>query len=157
MSVNSSGFRRKMKLAREDFARVVPMIVEDAATYLLLQLVEDVLNGETGTNYPKSYPNTIQSGATGFVGVITSNLRRSIDFRKENEYRAFITNVRSGLAPYHDDVIEWSKKRYGKDFYEITVQLYGKQVVTEIEKAFRRMLRSWSGGRSFQYSNQFPG
>lgn len=157
MGVNSSGFRNKMKLARRDFARVGPMIVEDAATYLLLQLVEDVLNGETGTNYPKSYPSGISPGATGFVGVVTSNLRRSMDIRKLNEYKARITNVRAGLAPYHNDVIEWSKKRYGKDFYEITVELYGKQVITEVFKALRRMIRSWENGQPFQYSNQFPG
>ena len=157
MPVDSSGFKKKMKLARSNFDKVGPMIIEDAATYLLLQLVEDVLNGETGTNYPKSYPSTISQGATGFVGVITSNLRRSMDFRKLDKYTAYITNVRSGLAPYHNDVIEWSKNRYGKDFYEITVQLYGKQVIDEIAKALTRMLKSWNDGREFQYTNQFPG
>ncbi len=146
-----------MKLARESFDDVVPKLLEDAGAYLNAKLVTEVLNGATGTTYPKPYPQAVADGATGFVGVITSNLRRSMGVEKLDEFVVRVGQVNAALAPYMEDVLSWSKQKYGLNFYEIAVTLYGPVVTQELVRVLVAIAKATNEGRRAVYSNQFPG
>lgn len=90
-----------------------------------------------------------------YVGVISGNLRRSqvIDFGEyTSEMRPNFT-----IAPYAGYVANWAFHKYGRDYYKILVDLYGKFVVQKIEKEFNRMIDLLNEGKRYKYKNPFPG
>lgn len=157
MPVDQSGFDRKMKLQQQAFDKAGPKIVEDAGTYLSAKLVQEILNGASGPNYPKPYPAGISEGATGFVGVITSNLRRSIGVERMNEFEVRIRQINETLAPYHDEMVNWSQAKYGKNFYEIAVELYGPAIAKTILATLTRIVKDAGSLKRLSYQNPFPG
>lgn len=146
-----------MRFAQQAFDKDAPKLIEDAAQYLSARLVEEVLNGQSGRTYPKGYPPSITPGSTGFVGVVTSNLRRSIGDEKVDKFTAQIRQINSTLAPYHDDILNWSEQKYGKNFYRIAVELYGPGVAREIEAFLRRLMKDVDNLNRTAYRNPFPG
>jgi hypothetical protein len=156
MGVNSSGADKKFQIAQSEFARVMPLFIRDAAQWVALKLKDEIINGEGGTDYPKSYPGSISPGSEGFVGIISSNLRNSILPQRKDPYTWVIRQVAEAVAPYHDHVVQWSKDKYGKDFYEITLILYGPKVIRELGKVLIKYERAIEQKRRFTYSNPFP-
>ena len=154
---NTSGFDKKMRLARTTVQKQLPFLIQDAAAYTLGKLVQEVLNGQSGTDYPKQYPTAVAEGATGFVGVVTSNLRRSIQMQQNGDYEIQIRQVFQALAPYHDEMITWSVERYGMSFYSIAVQLYGEFVGARMVTWMLRVINGVDEGREIGYRNPFPG
>lgn len=157
MPVDKSRFEAKMKLARQAFDTNGPKLLEDAGSYLTAKLVQEILNGASGTDYPKPYPSGISEGASGFVGVITSNLRRSIGAEKVSQFEIRVQQINETLAPYHDEMINWSAQKYGKNFYEIAVQLYGPAIAKEIIAFAARIMKEADNLKKFSYKNPFPG
>ena len=154
MAVDTSGARRK--LARASFDNVLPKLVEDAGAYISGKLVQEVLNGASGTSYPKPYPTSVADGEKGFVGVITSNLRRSIGVTKIDQFTTFVSQINEALAPYHGDMIAFSQRKYGMNFYQIAVTLYGPLIAKEITETLIRIARDIDAGKESGYSNPFP-
>lgn len=153
--VDISGFQKKIKLAQKKVDEDLPKLIKDTATYVLAKLVDEILNGASGTNYPKAYPGSISQGGKGFVGVITSNLRRSIGIDPINKYEVIIRQNVSSLAPYHDDIIKWSENKYGKNFYEITIAIHGANVQRKIFETLDKLIDDVDKGRKGTYSNPF--
>lgn len=153
--VDVSGFKKKMKLARNMTDDILPMLIEDAATFMLTKLVDEVMNGMSGSTYPKLYPASVSKNQTGFIGVITSNLRRSIGITKVSEYEIIIKQSMPSLAPYHPKMIEWSADRYGMNFYEISIKLYSLFIRKKILKKLDKLIEDIDAGKKSIYSNPF--
>ena len=136
-------------------------IHRDAAIFLQRKLVDDVLDGPGGNVYPKTgYPSGIQGGASGFVGVVSGNLKSSIQAEPESGYASRVgVNPAMGavgdVKGYAQHVAEWSRRKYGKDFSGIAVELYGGYVLQQIEKEAGRMVREVIRGRKYEYRNPF--
>lgn len=136
-------------------SRVLKPLVQDAATFITQELVEKILNGETGLNYPKTYPGSVREGASGFVGVVTSNLRRSIGIQNESELVVIVRQIDSQIAPYHDRILEWSREKYGLSFYQIAIRLYGAEVAQTIVRVIVSAVRQIGRGQFPRYVNKF--
>lgn len=156
MAVNDEGARRKIEAARKLADVQLAQFVEDAASYTQAKLVDSVMNGASGTSYPKAYPGSITPGVGGYIGVVTSNLRRSIGQVRLNKHLIIIKQVSDQLAPHHDKMILWSTRRYGINFYDITAQLYRGKVGIELFRVLRAMLKQITEGKAANYKNPFP-
>lgn len=156
MPVNKKGFDKKIKLIKQFSKKGLPQIVQDAGTYLNSKLVGEILNGMPGDDYPKSYPAGAVAGSTGFVGVVTSNLRRSISVDQESEYVVNIRQIYAQLAPYHKYVAGWTSEKYSMNFYDIAVKLYGPKVTLELFQYIKQAHKRLSNGQSPSYNNPFP-
>lgn len=156
MVVDLKGFRKKMASAG-GLQPLTRKLVQDGASYLQAKVVDDVLNGDTGAEYPKTYPASVSLGATGFVGVVSGNLKRSIEVVDKNTFALIISDP--GAAPvavYNVVINEWAKERYGMGYFEITAELYGDLVEKILAKEIIKFARSISTGRSYRYRNPFP-
>lgn len=156
MAVDLKGFREKMASAG-GLQILTRNLVQDGASYLQAKIADEVLNGETGTEYPKNYPASVSQGATGFVGVVSGNLRRSIEVIDKRTFALIISDP--GAAPvavYNVVINEWAKERYGMGYFEITAELYGDLVEKILAKEVLRFARSINTGRRYQYRNPFP-
>lgn len=157
MPVDTDGFDKKMKALR-NFRSTFPKFVQDAASYLNAKLVGSILNGAPGEQYPKPYPAGITDNVGGYVGIQTSNLRRSIGIELEdNGMVARIGQVNEALAPYHKYVVDWSAAKYGKNFYQIAIQLYGPKVAKEMFDFLKAFADAADKGQTVVYRNRFPG
>lgn len=146
-----------MDLAGKAFDEHFPKLIDDAGAYMVSRLSTEVLNGVQGENYPKPYPGGITEGATGFVGTITSNLRRSMGKETVEKFEVRISQINNTMAVYHDDIITWSKEKYGKNFYEIAVELYGPAIAKEMLVFSQRIMKEADNLKKFTYKNPFPG
>lgn len=155
--IDISGFKRKVELLQRQVDADLPKLIEDVSTYVLAKLTNEILNGASGNNYPKAYPGGIAQGATGFVGVVTSNLRRSMGIDPINKYETIIRQLSPSLAPYHEDIIRWSENKYGKNFYEIVIQLYGANIQKKIIETIDKMIADIDNGNKPIYRNPFGG
>jgi hypothetical protein len=156
MPVDLTGFRRKMNAAGGLLSVVKPLL-QDAGQYMEARIADDVLNGEDGKEYPKNYPASVSQGATGFVGVVSGNLKRSIQTREKGYTVLILSDARAApVATYNIVIDNWAREKYGMGIFEISIELYGGV----IEKAFRDTLtdfaRAASAGKRFNYSNPFP-
>jgi len=137
----------------------------DAAIYIQGRLVESILAGETGTNYPKSYPSSITEGVGGYVGVVSGQLRQSIQQKSTGKYssRIFVdpTAAAIGAGPnskyqtYAEFIADWSQEKYGRNFMQIAVELYGEYVTERISFEMNRLIKSLNSGTPYFYKNPF--
>ncbi|NRA52143.1 MAG: hypothetical protein HRU12_23690 [Phaeodactylibacter sp.] len=156
MALNSSGFDRKIQ-ALSRAPEIAGKLARDGALYIQHVMIEEVLNGPAGKDYPKTgYPASVAPGASGFVGVNSGNLRRSVQVKhKKDESIVFINQGGSGVD-YANYIAKWSEQQYGQDFISITVFLYSAFLFAVQEKEFRRFLNTVSVGLPYQYRNPFP-
>ena len=155
MSVDFTGFNKKINALRRMANSALPSFIEDAGVFLLVKLVDEIINGTPGEAYPKNYPSGVSSGAAGFVGVVSGNLRRSIQLEPDGPLAVEIKQTLKDLAPYHDFVINFSKERYGKNFYEITVEIYGPVVAQKLVQVASRLSSQIDSRGEFVYRNPF--
>lgn len=162
-----SGFDRKVRLTQERFDKLLSFLVRDAAVFLQDRLKSEILNGETGTDYPKSYPSSISKGASGFVGVVSGQLRNAIDIDiseiSKHESRVFLNGSlaaigvsSSGYSNYGEIMAVWAKHKYGSDYFEITIILYGQFVNEKFIEAIKEFFRQINAGIAPTYKNPFP-
>lgn len=131
-------------------------LVRDAATYLTDKVVDEVISGPEGGDYPKvGYASGISPGEKGFIGVDSGGLRRSIQLRKDNDLKwdIFSENV---VANYNKYVDSWAKEKYGKGFFDITLELYSQGVLNLFSQELARFVRAVTNNQVYQYRNPFP-
>lgn len=153
---DSKRFKQKMALAKNAARVIFPELVKDSAAYVNAKLVGAILNGASGSDYPKPRPAGIGADG-GYVGVVTSNLRRSIGINRVSEFVYVVRQVNAALAPYHDQVVNWSEQQYGLNFYDITRQLYGPKVANEIFNVLSGIAQDIDNLKKPSYRNPFPG
>lgn len=153
------------RMNREILTGLLYHLIEDAAAYMHNKVVNEVLNGQPGESYPKSYPGSITPGAKGFVGVVTGNLKRAIQTRKVSQLQSnvildgsasYISVTSSGYNNYGEIVAKWAEKKYGFNYFDIAVRLYGPLVQSIITETLKRFVRAVTDGVRFQYKNPFP-
>jgi len=156
MPVNLSGFRRKMDAAGR-LAPVARALLQDAGQYMQARIVDDVLNGEAGNSYPKSYPASVTQGASGFVGVVSGNLKRSIKTQEKGQVMLIFTDSGSSpVATYNIVIDNWAREKYGMGYFEIAVELYAGVIEKAFFKVIRDFARSANTGKRYNYTNPFP-
>ena len=165
--VNNTGFVNKVRLMNERFDKLLSFLVRDAAVFLQDKLKSEVLNGETGDKYPKNYPSSVSKGATGFVGVVSGQLRNAIDIdiTQISQHESFVflngsiaaIGVNSGsYSNYGEIMAVWSKYKYGQDYFEITISLYGQYVNQMFIDTIKDFFAQVNRGVSPTYKNPFP-
>ena len=160
ITVNRTGLDRKIQLMQERFEKLLTFLVRDAASFLTEKLKSEILNGETGTNYPKSYPSSISQGESGFVGVVSGQLRNAIDIDPQiivkPEALVFLNESLGAVGTYGRDIADWTKRKYGQDYFEITMSLYGTFVNEMFIDAIKEFFRQVNAGQNPIYKNPFP-
>ena len=167
VTVNRSQLDRKLLLIQERFDKLLSFLVRDAAVFLQERLVAEVLNGEDGDKYPKSYPSSISKGAKGFVGQNSGFLKDAIDVNLDDiakhESSVFLNaslspiGVNSGsYTNYGEIVAVWAKHKYGENYFEITISLYGTFVNEKFIESIKEFFRQVNSGANPTYKNPFP-
>lgn len=159
VTVNRTGLDKKVQLMQERFSKILSFLVRDAATFLQEKLKDEILNGEPGENYPKSYPSTISQGESGYVGYISGNLRNAIeiDVSEIAKHEAFVYLDESiaNVGDYGRWIADWASRKYGQDYFEITLTLYGQFVNTKFIETINAFFRQVNRGVSPTYQNPF--
>ena len=111
-------------------------IHRDAIAYLQEKMVDRVIAGQ-------------------YVGVISGMLRRS----QEVTFGRWESVLKPDyqIAPYAGYVAAWAEGKYGKDYYRITLDLFGKETMNRITGEHARMIRTLNQNRKYIYQNPFPG
>jgi hypothetical protein len=156
-----TNFNKKFNELNDGFRNLLAFLVRDAAVFIQGKLKNEILNGEAGMNYPKTYPSSISEGETGFVGVVSGNLRNSIelDFSElQSKLVAvvFMDSSFGAIGDYGEKIIRWTTEKYGANFFEITFQLYGNFVGEKIAEAVTDFFRQVENGQTPKYKNPFP-
>lgn len=145
-----------MSRMRGDMKQLLRNLIRDAAAYLSGKIVDEVINGPAGLEYPKSgYASGISLGESGFVGVGIGKLKDSIESKKEGdlEWRIFTENI---VAPYNQYVDNWAKEKYGRGFFDIALELYSKGILKLFTGELARFVRAVSDDKIYNYRNPFP-
>lgn len=167
MAIIDRFFSKKMNRLRAQFLDLATKMHQDAAIYLQSKITEEILNGPPGSDYPKTgYPAGVSAGASGFVGVVSGNLRRSIQPQPVDPFRSHVgidggaaaIGVSSpGYRNYAEIVAKWSKEKYGMNYFEITASIHGEFIKEKMREEIRRLLKAISKNQPYRYSNPFPG
>lgn len=156
MPIDLSGFRKKIDAAG-GINTVVKNLLQDAGQYMEARIADDVLNGDSGKDYPKSYPVNVSKGSKGFVGVVSGNLKRSIQTRETgNIILVFSDSSAAPVAGYNIYINEWAKDRYGMGYFEIAVELYSGVIEKALIETLTEFARSVGAGKAYRYQNPFP-
>lgn len=144
-SFNGKGARCKIKgLASTDsFFRNAN---KDASSYFESVLKNRILDGpQTGGAYGSGFYVRAQAG----------KLLGSHKTVKANEY---VSGVIQNLseASYRPYVQAWSRRKYGKDFYKIAVDLYAEKAIEKLGDEFKRMMKRVKDCERYSYRNQLP-
>ena len=130
----TDGFLRKVRALHSGVAFFEHAHL-DAAARLQEHMVDDVLTNQ-------------------YVGVISGNLRRSQEVAPSSRFSSLLfTDI--VVAPYALFVLRWSRRKYGKDFIRITLDLYLARTLDLMEKEFNRMVGEIRQGRIYKYQNPF--
>lgn len=167
VTVNRSQLDRKLLLIQERFDKLLSFLVRDAAVFLQEKVKDEVLNGETGTDYPKSYPGSISKGAKGFVGVVSGQLRNAIDIDvteiSKHESSVFLNGSlaaigvnSAGYSNYGEIMAVWAKHKYGENYFEIAISLYGTFVNEKFIESIKEFFRQVNANQNPTYKNPFP-
>ena len=160
-NINSKGFEEKVNKLRKLLPDTGEKLIQDATVFLQEKLVDEILNGPAGKNYPKSgYPTNVSRGESGYVGVNSGNLRRSIDTEIKILAGSLVGQVfvNAGLSPVGDyavPVAGWSSAKYGANYMEIAEELWSEFVLDKAGKELARLVRSVSQRKSYRYRNPF--
>lgn len=135
LRLNRAGYDKKRKalLSTIEFFDNAP---KDGATYFQEAVVSGVINGQ-------------------YVGVISGNLKRSIEVFITSRFSAAVVSD-IGIAPYTMEVRERTYRKYGEDFYQITLRVYGDDAYKGLLKEWRRMMTIVARGGTYHYQNQLP-
>lgn len=162
--ISKRGFDRKMQLLR-GLTDILREMHKDAASFIKGRIVNDILDGPEGHQYPKTgYPTGISEGASGFVGIISGNLKSSIQVENRefsssiepDETAAPIGVSSSGYTNYAQIIGRWSQEKYGANFMEIALRLYGPQVDQVIRDEIAAFIRDTNNRQQYRYTNPFP-
>lgn len=155
MAVDSTGFRRKMDLLRKFNDDNVINYLNAAAFFVVNKLVDEVLAGQEGFDYPKDYPSSVKEGETGFIGIVTNRLRDSMGYESPTQFQRIIKQTSPSLAPYFRDATDHVKNRYGIGIMEITIQLYGEEVLQEAQRMLSKAIQDIKNGNLQPYKSGF--
>ena len=143
---NTKGAEVKIKRALA-IAEFFKQIHRDAAAFLVSKLRNEVLN----------LPNTSRPGhpeGNSFIRRISGNLARSISLRPGLASTTIYVNI--SIAPYAVKVAEYSEKRFGKNYVDIVVMLYGEYVDKVIREEFLRAVNAANNPEvNYSYENKF--
>lgn len=156
MPINRAGFDKKMRRMSGEMRATLRALIRDGAAYLAARITDEVVNGPSGQNYPKSgYASGVSQGESGFVGVVSGGLKRSIQLHRETdlEWTVFSENV---VAPYNADVDSWAREKYGMGFMDIAIELYSAGVLKLFAQELTRFVSAVSNDITYRYQNPFP-
>lgn len=156
MPIDIQGFTRKMQRMQGLPRQVARNLLQDGARFLQDKLIEEILNGQDGTDYPKDYPPTVTVDVGGYVGVVSGNLRRSVEVDDRGFIQLIFSDGSGGVGSYNIKVDNLTRQRYGIGFFEIAVELYGDFIVETFLEEITDFVRRVTADRSYEYENPFP-
>jgi len=157
MSVDISGYiKKRNRLLR--ILEVSQNLIEDATTFLQGKIVDEIINGPVGSDYPKSgYASAIGVGQSGFIGVNSGQLRNSIQ-QEIGRFQSKIL-VDFSAAPvqaYAESAAQFTVDRYGLNYMQIGLQIYGEFIKKTMRQEFFKFIQAIDKGRTYTYKNPFP-
>lgn len=159
MPVDSSGFKKKVARMRAQLlGKGIEALVQDAATFLQEKIVDEIINGPAGSVYPKSgYPSGVAKGQSGYVGVNTGQLKASIAVDKQTftKYLVSPDPGRAAVGDYFEEVAKWAERKYGQNYMQIAVTLWGDFIKAKMSTTVRELVRAINKGRIYNYQNPF--
>jgi hypothetical protein len=61
-----------------------------------------------------------------------------------------------GIAPYALAVLKRTQARYGRNFFQITIDLFAEEMQALMKKEWERTLEVVNSGDPYKYQNPFP-
>lgn len=135
LRLDTLGFRKKMKALRTMTA-FYEQAPRDAAAAYQEGIVAGVINGQ-------------------YVGVISGNLKRSVEIALTSRFSAAVVSDLS-IAPYSPGVRKNTRERYGEDFYQIAMRIYGPEIEERLRSEWRRGMATVNTRDRYTYENPFP-
>jgi hypothetical protein len=135
VEIDLEGFNRKLKSISQ-MIYFFENIHKDAANWMQENEVNEVLNGQ-------------------YVNRISGNLRRSQDVVSLSEVTSLVFSD-LGIAPYALAVLKRTQARYGRNFFQITIDLFAEEMQALMKKEWERMLEVVNSGDPYKYQNPFP-
>jgi len=118
----------------------------DMIAWIMGQMLENVISGRSD----------VPGRGRGYVGVVIGDLKKA-QTSKSSKFRTDLyPDLASRAAPYIFHVAEWARNKYGDDYYQITLDLYGNKAMDYLETEHKRMLRVLNSGQRYKYENPYP-
>lgn len=132
ISVEGWGLRQKLHALQTliEFFENAPYT---AAAFLAEAIITGVINGQ-------------------YVGVITGNLKRSVDVAEVDRFTAAIVSDLS-MAPYSIEVREKNLKKYGEDFYQIGLRIYGEEAARMMAEEWEKAIKAINERKPYKFSH----
>ena len=154
--INTRGFDQKIKRMSVGINVVLFNLIRDAAAFIKAKMVNEVLNGPAGQDSPKSgYAAGVGEGERGFIGVVSGNLKRSIQIQQQGQLKYFVFSE-TVVAPYNEEANQWVQDRYGKGYFDIVAILYVNGMLDLFLKEITRYTLAVSNSSVYTYQNPFP-
>jgi len=135
VQIDTKGLYKKLKNI-EQMVYFFENIHKDAATWMQENEVNEVLNGQ-------------------YVNRISGDLRRSQKVISLSETTSLLfTDL--GVAPYALAVLARTQAKFGRNFLQITIDLFAKEMQELMVKEWKRMLEVMNSGQTYKYQNPFP-
>lgn len=155
MRIDDSNAHRKLAALRANVVVAAREGIKDSGAFLMQKIKDVTINspghGETIRNTPQP-PHDVAGGkyvrrrSGGLVGAVSMRVRAS-------QVRIYMNQSK---AQYSQDVLDWSRRKYGRTYMTIAVQQYRKAIETIFAKEVGRAIEAADNDRPYTYENHFP-
>lgn len=153
MQLNDERAKAKLAALTRNVVTAAREGLKDAAGYMQDRITNQIINSP-GSADPKKRPPH-QPSAGKFVRRNLGSLVLSIQMQPTSEGKLRIYSNAS-KAPYTNDVMDWSRKKYGRTFMTIASRMYRKTIETIFAKEVGRAVNHADNLTHYEYQNNFP-
>lgn len=155
MTVNDANARKKLAALQKNVVTAAREGIKDAGSFLRGKIVSVTINSAGNASNGGRSPQPPHDIAQGrYVRRRTGGLVGAVQMKvSAAQVRIFMN---PGKAPYSQDVLDWSRRKYGRTFLTIAVQQYRRAIETIFAKEVGRAIEAADNDRPYTYTNHFP-
>jgi len=153
--VFDTGALAKLEALKKNVSIAAERGLINGGAFLRMKLTDQILNSpgnKAQGGKAKQPPHQVSQGR--FVRRREGKLVSSIKMQpKRGEVLIY---ARTAIAPYADKVAEWTRWKYGRNYFAITMQMYGKAVIRVFEREIGRAVHAANNLTPYVYENHNP-
>lgn len=151
--VNSGAAKKKLELLAQNVSSAARDTVKDASSFVMGRLKDQILNS-AGTDAVGVKQPPHQVSQFRFVRRRRGFLVASVNIRPKGN--GLFVGLNKSIAPYAETVLQWSERRYGRNFLQLTISIYKKAVNRIMATQIKRAVDDANNGVRYSHQNQFP-